>query len=67
MTLKLSWKSVSDIPTSVFGEHLRQQVEDRLKFYETGEPPAKNIDVMSQALTKVRNHFFLFLCLWLLR
>lgn len=45
----------TDIPTSVFGEHLRQQVEDRLKFYETGEPPAKNIDVMSQALTKAED------------
>merc|ERR1712112_194562 len=42
----------SDIPTSVIGEHLKQQVEDRLKFYETGENPAKNIDVMRQAVTE---------------
>lgn len=41
----------SEIPTSVIGEHLKQQVEDRLKFYETGENPAKNIDVMRQAVT----------------
>lgn len=41
----------SDIPTSVIGEHLKQQVEDRLKFYETGVNPAKNIDVMRQAVT----------------
>uniref|UniRef100_A0A0B7BBJ8 Nucleolar protein 56 n=1 Tax=Arion vulgaris TaxID=1028688 RepID=A0A0B7BBJ8_9EUPU len=40
----------SDVPTSVIGEHLRQQVEDRLKFYETGENPAKNIDVMRSAV-----------------
>ncbi|XP_034191981.1 nop56 ribonucleoprotein [Osmia lignaria lignaria] len=40
----------TDIPTSVFGEKLRQQVEDRLKFYETGEIPKKNIDVMKEAL-----------------
>ncbi|KAK3587509.1 hypothetical protein CHS0354_003651 [Potamilus streckersoni] len=39
----------ADIPTSVFGEHLRQQVEDRLKFYETGEAPQKNVDVMHKA------------------
>ncbi|KAG9438192.1 nucleolar protein 56 [Apis mellifera carnica] len=39
-----------DIPTNVFGEKLRQQVEDRLKFYETGEIPKKNIDVMKEAL-----------------
>ncbi|XP_052773586.1 nucleolar protein 56-like isoform X2 [Mya arenaria] len=40
----------SDIPTSVYGEFLRQQVEDRLKFYETGEAPKKNIDVMHEAM-----------------
>jgi len=40
----------SDVPTSVIGEHLKQQVEDRLKFYETGETPAKNVDVMRQAV-----------------
>nr|KAG5700618.1 hypothetical protein BaRGS_015448 [Batillaria attramentaria] len=44
-------RSSMDIPTSVFGDHLRQQVEDRLKFYETGEAPAKNLDVMRQAVT----------------
>jgi len=41
----------ADIPTNVFGDHLKQQVEDRLKFYETGEAPTKNIDVMRQAVT----------------
>lgn len=40
----------SDIPTSVYGEFLRQQVEDRLKFYETGEAPKKNLDVMHEAM-----------------
>ncbi|CAK9806639.1 Nucleolar protein 56 [Anthophora quadrimaculata] len=40
----------TDIPTNVFGEKLRQQVEDRLKFYETGEIPRKNIEVMKEAL-----------------
>ncbi|XP_014470469.1 PREDICTED: nucleolar protein 56 [Dinoponera quadriceps] len=39
-----------DVPTNVFGEKLRQQVEDRLKFFETGEIPQKNIDVMKEAL-----------------
>lgn len=37
-------------PTNVFGETLKQQVEDRLKFYETGEPPRKNIEVMAEAM-----------------
>merc|ERR1712156_655816 len=40
----------SDESTSVFGSKLRQQVEDRLKFYETGDAPTKNIDVMKVAI-----------------
>ncbi|KAI8777892.1 nucleolar protein 56 [Biomphalaria glabrata] len=44
----------SDVPTAVIGEHLKQQVEDRLKFYETGENPAKNIDVMKQAVVEAQ-------------
>jgi len=39
----------ADVPTTVFGEHLRGQVENRLKFYETGEKPEKNADVMAKA------------------
>merc|ERR1712154_417995 len=40
----------SDVPSSVYGQKLKTQVEDRLKFYETGETPAKNVDVMRQAV-----------------
>ncbi|XP_052100396.1 nucleolar protein 56-like [Mytilus californianus] len=40
----------TEFPTNVFGEHLKQQVEDRLKFYETGDAPAKNVDVMKIAV-----------------
>lgn len=36
--------------TNIFGDKLRQQVEDRLKFYELGEIPKKNIDVMKEAI-----------------
>ena len=43
----------SDCPTSVFGEHLRDQVEDRLKFYESGNAPKKNADVMKIACAEV--------------
>ena len=39
-----------DIPTTVFGDHLKQQVTDRLKFYDSGTLPAKNVDVMQVAL-----------------
>lgn len=40
----------SEVPSPVFGEHLRDQVEERLKFYETGETPRKNNDVMTEAI-----------------
>ncbi|CAH2096833.1 unnamed protein product [Euphydryas editha] len=43
----------SETQTTVFGEKLRQQVEDRLKFYETGDIPMKNVDVMKQAMEEV--------------
>lgn len=36
----------SEEPTAKFGMALKEQVEDRLKFYETGEPVKKNADVM---------------------
>ncbi|XP_005731328.1 nucleolar protein 56 [Pundamilia nyererei] len=40
----------SELPTSVFGDKLREQVEERLSFYETGDVPRKNVDVMKEAL-----------------
>jgi nucleolar protein 56 len=42
----------SDSPTTVFGEALKQQVEERLAFYESGVPPTKNVDAMKAALKK---------------
>ena len=42
-----------EMPTAIFGNHLRDQVEDRLKFYETGEAPKKNVDVMKIAVDEV--------------
>jgi len=39
-----------DIPTTIFGDHLKQQVSDRLKFYDNGQLPPKNVDVMKIAL-----------------
>lgn len=41
---------IAETPTSVFGDFLKKQVEDRLKFYESGEVPKKNIDVMKEAI-----------------
>lgn len=40
--------SFSDDPCAIYGEKLREQVEERLTFYETGANPRKNIDVMEQ-------------------
>ncbi|MCI42963.1 nucleolar protein 56-like, partial [Trifolium medium] len=36
----------SEKGTSAFGEKLREQVEERLDFYDKGVAPRKNIDVM---------------------
>lgn len=38
----------SEEPTSKYGEKLREQVEERLRFYDTGAAPRKNIDVMNE-------------------
>lgn len=37
----------------MFGDKLREQVEERLAFYETGEPPRKNLEVMKEAVVEV--------------
>ncbi|CAN1127282.1 Nucleolar protein 56 [Linum perenne] len=39
----------ADKGTNVFGEKLREQVEERLDFYDKGVAPRKNIDVMKAA------------------
>jgi nucleolar protein 56 len=41
-------------PTSAYGEQLRDQVEERLRFYDTGETPRKNVDVMSAVASRLR-------------
>lgn len=38
----------NETPTRMFGEALKKQVEDRLKFYEEGIVPEKNISVMQK-------------------
>jgi len=40
----------SEVPTSVFGVKMKGQVEERMKFYQTGDVPRKNIDVMKEAI-----------------
>jgi nucleolar protein 56 len=43
----------ADSPSTKFGEVMKQQVEDRLRFYEEGVAPEKNIDVMKRALAEI--------------
>merc|ERR1712038_1254664 len=40
----------SETPNTIFGSKLKEQVEERLKFYETGDLPRKNVDVMNEAV-----------------
>merc|ERR1711864_2930 len=40
----------SEESTTIFGSKLKKQVEDRLKFYETGDLPRKNVEVMAEAV-----------------
>jgi len=44
----------SDEPTRLYGEKLRDQVEERLKFYETGAAPRRNIDVMEEVAKSLK-------------
>merc|ERR1711894_356318 len=44
----------SDVSTKIFGEKLKEQVEDRLKFYESGDLPKKNVDAMQEAIAAVK-------------
>lgn len=43
---------LAEVGTTVFGEKLKEQVEERLNFYDKGVAPRKNIDVMKSALAE---------------
>ncbi|TYJ07978.1 hypothetical protein E1A91_A11G042900v1 [Gossypium mustelinum] len=45
----------SERGSTVFGEKLREQVEERLEFYDKGVAPRKNIDVMKSAIESTQN------------
>eukprot|EP00794_Sanderia_malayensis_P005236 gene5236-5897_t len=44
----------SENPNPVFGKKLHDQVEERLSFYDSGEAPKKNIDVMREAMEELK-------------
>lgn len=45
----------SEFATDVFGRKLRDQVEERLRFYDSGAAPRKNMDVMKEAIKEANN------------
>eukprot|EP01105_Mastigella_eilhardi_P006994 TRINITY_DN18473_c0_g1_i1.p1 TRINITY_DN18473_c0_g1~~TRINITY_DN18473_c0_g1_i1.p1 ORF type:complete len:576 (-),score=214.90 TRINITY_DN18473_c0_g1_i1:1304-2977(-) len=45
--------SFTEEPTTKFGEMLKEQVEERLKFYDEGTAPRKNIDCMKQVIEEM--------------
>ena len=45
---------ITDLPTPRFGEVLRNQVEERLTFFESGAPPSKNADAMKKAFDQLK-------------
>ena len=49
----------SDFSTQIYGEKLKDQVEDRLAFLTEGKAPKKNADVMLEALAEVRGEDYL--------
>merc|ERR1719454_2055746 len=44
----------TDVPTSKFGQKLHEQVEQRLRFYDTGEAPKKNVDAMKEVIAELQ-------------
>lgn len=50
LTIKPWWLSYADSSTTAFGEKLREQVEERLDFYDKGVAPRKNVDVMKEVM-----------------
>merc|ERR1712186_124490 len=46
--------SFSEEATTVFGEKLRDQVEERLNFLTEGTKPRKNLEVMQEAMKEVK-------------
>lgn len=52
----------SEILSDIYGRHLRKQVEDRLTFFETGQPAPTNAEAMALANVEVSVFRFIFVC-----
>ena len=53
VSLNNSRPFIIEKPSAKFGEALRDQVEERLKFFETGEPPSKNAEAIRKVLEAI--------------
>lgn len=47
--------SFADEPTDLYGLKMKEQVEQRLNFYETGVPPQKNADAMKEVADELKS------------
>ncbi|KAF9354847.1 snoRNP complex protein nop56 [Mortierella sp. AD094] len=45
----------SEVPTTKFGEAMKEQVEERLEFYESGATPSKNADTMKKVIDGLKD------------
>ncbi|KAF9576066.1 snoRNP complex protein nop56 [Mortierella alpina] len=45
----------SELPTTKFGEAMKEQVEERLEFYESGATPSKNADTMKKVIDNLKD------------
>lgn len=55
-----------DTPTNKFGEMLREQIEERLRFYEEGVAPRKNMEAMSEAIKSLGVDLGMMIRVWIL-
>ena len=49
-----NFTDANEVPSRLYGEKLRDQVEERLQFYETGKAPRRNIDVMQEVSRELK-------------
>ncbi|KAH8862453.1 Nucleolar protein 56 [Schistosoma japonicum] len=46
----------SEVLCDIYGKHLKQQIEDRLTYFETGTTPPTNAEAMARAIAEVNKY-----------
>ncbi|CAH8646741.1 unnamed protein product [Schistosoma haematobium] len=46
----------SEVLCDIYGKHLKQQIEDRLNYFETGTTPPTNAEAMARAIAEVNKY-----------